>query len=304
MLRILLIGLLLGTIMSAVLLVRERLRAGRAPPRDPVAARFPVAGALLFVLPLPVLAAAIIAMARGLLTPLLGNSLGYLLYLVGAWFILRGLMNETLLAQHPNARRLWPLKTIGSGLIGLATGITAWLGVGHHPVISLTFGLVALLGCLLFYGRDPRRREGDHPDFRRAPPGSAHATLSQAEQTIAAIEHASRAFRSSELRDRLQRITRLARDILRLLEDDPRNLYRARTFLNVYLDGVERVVQGYARTHQWATSPDLDANFRRVLVSIEAAFEEQRAKLLEKDLLDLDVAIEVLTSQLKREGLM
>ncbi len=89
-----------------------------------------------------------------------------------------------------------------------------------------------------------------------------------------------------------------------MLEEDPRDLRRARKFLNVYLDGVQRVVEGYARTHQRAASPDLDANFRRVLTSIEEVFQEQRQKLLESDIMDLDVQIEVLTSQLKREGLL
>ena len=51
-------------------------------------------------------------------------------------------------------------------------------------------------------------------------------------------------------------------------------------------------------------APDLDDNFRRVLVTIEEVFQEQQQKLLETDITDLDVQIEVLATQLKREGVI
>ena len=43
---------------------------------------------------------------------------------------------------------------------------------------------------------------------------------------------------------------------------------------------------------------------RRVLAPIEEVFTEQQQKLLETDVTDLDVQIEVLTTQLKREGVV
>ena len=96
----------------------------------------------------------------------------------------------------------------------------------------------------------------------------------------------------------------LAGDILKLLEEDPRDLRRARKFLNVYLDGAQKVTEGYAKTHARVAAPDLDDNFRRVLVTIEEVFQEQQQKLLETDITDLDVQIEVLATQLKREGVI
>jgi len=41
-----------------------------------------------------------------------------------------------------------------------------------------------------------------------------------------------------------------------------------------------------------------------VLDSIETVFQEQKDKLLEEDLFDLDVQIEVLAKQLKHEGIV
>ena len=304
MIRLLLLGAALAVIVILTLMIRAGIRQRRerrqAAPHHPAFAK----GILMFVLPLPVLVAAVVAMARGLLTPMLGNALGYLLFLGGAWLLWKGLLSEAAHHRRLIAKRPRPLKTLGSGLIGLATAITAWLGVGHHPAIGAAFGLSALLGGLLFYGFDPRSAKRVTTTSRLDATDQVLSALAEADRSIAALDQSSRDIRQPELDDRLRRIAALAREILTMLEEDPRDLRRASKFLNVYLDGVQRVVEGYARTHKRAASPDLDARFRRVLASIEEVFQEQRLKLLETDVMDLDVQIEVLTNQLKREGIV
>lgn len=298
--RVWLLIALLGAAVAVVLLVRAKLRAVRGEARDGPPAW--LLGAILFILPLPVLIAAIIAMARGLLVPLLGNAFGAALFAAGAWLLWRGLGAE-MAAARPRGRVAWPLKTLGNGLIGMATGITAWLGVGHHPGIALAFGLVAGLGGWLFYGGDRRPLMRVRDAMGRDRRASVRSALAQAEQSITAIEQTSRRIAPADLRDRLGQITTLAREVLTLLEEDPRELPRARRFLGVYLEGVQRVVEGYATAHRRAALGPVDERFRRVLEQIEAVFEEQRERLTRREVMDLDVEIEVLLNQLKREGL-
>ncbi|WP_295456825.1 5-bromo-4-chloroindolyl phosphate hydrolysis family protein [uncultured Thiodictyon sp.] len=255
----------------------------------------PVAGLLLFLVPLPIPVAATLSLAQGQLVPFLGNAIGYALSLGGALLVRRGLLHT-----GGRADGRWPFKTLGCALISLATGMTTWLGVGHSPAIACSFALVALLGCYLTYGFDlltSRPLRGG---------GSEHArtTLVEADRSIAAIEQASRDIRQPELAMRLQRITELARAILSRLEEDPRDLHRARKFLNVYLDGVQSVVEDYAKTHTRIIAPELNERFRRALITVEDAFREQQQTLLESDVEQLDVKIEVLTQQLKREGII
>ena len=249
----------------------------------------PVAGLLLFLVPLPIPVAATLSLAQGQLVPFLGNAIGYALSLGGALLVRRGLLHT-----GGRADGRWPFKTLGCALISLATGMTTWLGVGHSPAIACAFALVALLGCYLTYGFDPLisrpLRGGEH----------ARTALEEADRSIAAIEQASRDIRQPELGTRLQRITGLARAILRRLEEDPRDLHLARKFLNVYLDGVQRVVEDYAKTHTRISAPELNERFRRALITVEDAFREQQQTLLESDVEQLDVKIEVLTQQLKR----
>lgn len=304
MIRVLALVAILTAIAALILVVRSKLLGTPTPERSVVNRPNPAKGLLMFLLTLPVLLAAIVAMARGLLMPMIGNAVGYGLLLGGAWLLWRGLVSEAAYERRLVAKTPWPLKASGGVLIGLGTGLTAWLGAGHHPGIAFAFGVVALLGCRLFYGGDPVAAKRVTAASGLDTTDQVLAALAQAERSIAAVEQSSRDIRQPELNQRLRRVAALAREILTLLEEDPRDLRRARKFLNVYLDGVQRVVEGYARTHQRAASPDLDANFRRVLTSIEEVFQEQRQKLLESDIMDLDVQIEVLTSQLKREGLL
>jgi hypothetical protein len=299
--RLLLLGVVVLIAVTLFMLLRQRLSRTSSPnvAGDRTATDRPRAatGWLLFVLPLPVAAAAMVALARGQLLLLVGDAVGYGLFLAGAMLMRRGLILAEKLSAEP-----WPLKTMGSVLVSLATAITAWLGVGHHPAIAAAFGIVALLGCYLTYGFDLNRSRLF--SGRRGVSASARAMLAQAERSIAAIEQSSRDIRQPELNRRLERITALATQILRRLEEDPRDLRRASKFLVVYLEGVERVVQGYAKTHTQVAAPDLDERFRHALVTIEDAFQEQQQRLLESDVEDLDVQIEVLTQQLKREGLL
>ncbi len=297
-------GAVLIPLTTLILLIRRRIHV-MAERYQQTPGQFPSPkGMLMFLLPLPVLFAVIASLARGSLGGLLGNATGYALFLVGALLLRHGLLTEAEYGRRRVAKVPWPLKTLGGGVIALATGVTAYLGADQPLVMAIAFGLAALLGCYLNYGFDPmaakRFTDRDGVDIT----DRVLEALTQAERSIAAIEQSTRDIRNAELNSRLRRIVGLARQILKLLEEDPRDLRRARKFLNVYLDGAQQVTEGYAKTHARATAPELEDNFRRVLATIEEVFAEQQQKLLETDVSDLDVQIEVLTTQLKREGVV
>lgn len=301
---LLLVGAVVLPLTALLLLLKRKIQTMAERYRLP-SGQFPsTRGLLLFLLPVPVLLAALVALARGQLTHLIGDAAGYGLFLAGALLLRRGLLSESEYDRRRVAKAPWPLKTLGGGVIALATGVTAWLGAGQHPAIGGAFGLAALLGCYLSYGFDPRaaKRFTDRDGIDTT--DRVLEALGQAERSITAIEQAIRDIRNAELNSRLRRIVALARQILTLLEEDPRDLRRARKFLNVYLDGAKQVIEGYARTHGRVSAPELEDNFRRVLATIEEVFTEQQQKLLETDVADLDVQIEVLTTQLKREGVI
>ncbi|WP_296896071.1 5-bromo-4-chloroindolyl phosphate hydrolysis family protein [Thiohalocapsa sp.] len=299
--RLLLLVLLIAIVVALVVALWRWIN-GQAGPAPPAAAEADatVPDWLLFLLPLPAAAAALVALIRGQLGLLVGDVLGYGLLLGGALLARGGLRDAAAASGTAAWWQRWSPKTAGAGLMAMGSGVTAWLGAGHHPAIGAAFALVTLLGFHLVYGLD-------FAFLRRRPQGLGSygsESLRRAAGSIAAIEQASRNIRQPELDRRLTRIATLARQILARVQDDPRDLWRARKFLNVYLDGVQRVVEGYAKTHGEVAAPELEQRFRHALETVEAAFRDQYQVLLERDVEDLDVQIEVLTRQLEREGIL
>lgn len=263
-----------------------------------------VRGWLIFVLSLPALLGTVISLAKGNLPWILLNGGAFALYL-GAFMLLR----RSARSERENRGRLLirterPYRWIAAGVVALTTMALARLGAGHPATVSALFGLGAFLGMYLAYGLEPRSRSRiSMPAWEGLEREEAVRMLDQAEQRLLGIERAGLQIRNPELTTHLNRISSLAKDILADLSEDPRQIRRSRKFLNVYLDGVEKVVAGYARTHAQVRSEQLDSNFRNVLGAIEHTFSEQRQKLLDDDVFDLDVQMEVLATQLKREGL-
>jgi hypothetical protein len=264
-----------------------------------------VRGWLIFVLSLPSLLGGIISLAKGNLPGILLNGAAFAMYL-GAFMLLR----RSARTERENRTRLLirvdrPYRWIAAGVVALTTMALARLGAGQPATVSALFGLGAFLGMYLAYGLEPRSRSRiSLPAWEGLERDEALRMLEQAEQRLLGIERSGREIRNIELTGHLNRISSLAKDILTDLSKDPRQIRRSRKFLNVYLDGVEKVVAGYARTHAQVQSEQLDSNFRNVLGAIEQTFSEQRQKLLDDDVFDLDVQMEVLATQLKREGLM
>ncbi len=259
-------------------------------------------GALLWVLPAPLLLAALTALGAGNLPAFLADAAGFGLFMSAAWLTRRGLRAAH--GEQPRFARSgrWPLKTLGGALTVLAAGVTAHFAVGHGPAISLAFAAVAALGFHLAYGFEPLGRRhrsiiGDGQSRR------VIEALAEAKDRLLDLERTAAALTNPELKLRLERLSVQGRGILDQIAERPTDLYRARKFLNVYLEGVQQVAEGYARTHRRADSRELEQNFRNVLVTVEEVFAEQRQRLLETDVLDLDLQIEVLKKQLQREGI-
>jgi len=275
------------------------------PYRQQVTKRPFIGGLLLFILPLPILPSVLSALWGGSYIKF-GVGLGaFGLFMLGAYLIRRGLHY-----QAEQKRRKWarstrvPWKAIGAGGIGIATALSVLFLTSHSLMAAIFFGIGAIIGCLLTYGVDPQHSSEDVTSKYGVTADEVIEALEEADKKISSIEIAGKSIRNPELNGRLSRITKKARDILGVIEDDPKDLRRARKFLRTYLDGAKRVTEGYAKTHTQQQNDVLDQNFRNVLTTIEDVFGEQHDKLLENNVMDLDVQIEVLETQLKREGVV
>jgi 5-bromo-4-chloroindolyl phosphate hydrolysis protein len=194
-----------------------------------------------------------------------------------------------------------PFKMVSAALTSLGAALAAAAG-GYGVVGMLVFALLAATGYLCFYGRDPQRRTFRVSAAAGVDIEAVTAQLKSAYGRLQGIDAAARSIAVPEFVNRLRRITQIGKSILAEIERDPRDASRARRFLNIYLDSAERVTAEYARTHRHIRNKPLEENFRQLLIDMERTFETQHQKLLENDLVSLDVDIEVLNARLKREG--
>ena len=264
--------------------------------------KYSIKGILLYLLPIPSLISALISLSGGQVSQTLISGGSFAAYMIAAsiarqGFKLEGEYEKRKLARAPKT----PYKTIAALMIAVTTGGLAWLGTGYGLAASILLGVAALLGFALYYGLDPRRDKNAFSSLSVSLDEVLNA-LEAAEIKIKAIDSARTSITNPDYRHRLQNITKQARDILTTIEDDPTRLSQARKFLKVYLDGTQRVTETYAKTYKSGTPPQaLETDFAKVLDSIEQTFAEQKTKLLENNTFDLDVQIEVLNQQLKRE---
>jgi 5-bromo-4-chloroindolyl phosphate hydrolysis protein len=276
--------------------VQERLLAWR---RTSIGVR----GALLYLLPSPLAPTALIALAQGDFNAAMAAAGCLLSLFAGAHLNRRGIREELIGPARRYTRPVRiPYKYLAAALVGLGTAVAAFALVGQGLAVSLTFGLLALAGYHLTYRLPPLRRLLPQTRYETADK-ALRRVLEQAERRLLAIEVVADKVANQELSERLRRITEHGRAILDLIAERPAERFRARKFLNVYLEGAERVATRYAKTHRLARTQVLEQNFRRVLAQIEAVFERERSQLHEHDVLDLDIQIEVLRKQLEREGI-
>lgn len=261
-------------------------------------------GILLFVLSFPLLFKALVSLWSGHLGALLGNASAYVLLVLGVVLLRRGVIAERRYAARPfGFHQAPPLKATAAAVIGAATAVAAFAAAGHDPVISLLFGAGAAVGTILYYGLDPEQRplaisgRGIGSDELRA-------VLKEAYGRLDGIHEVRRGIRSVEFQERLSSIVKQSEAILKAIEEDPRDLRRARRFLNVYLDGILRVTRQYVRTHPQTQSYQLEQNYRALLIDMEGVCRELREKLMRDDVDDLDIQIEVLSKRLRQEGVV
>jgi len=191
---------------------------------------------------------------------------------------------------------------LSSLVLGIASFVGSWLLAEYNLFSAIGFGVAATIGSWLWYGLDAVKSK--HISFSDVTDADkALEILQESESLVINIETSSQSIGNSEMSQRLNKITGLARDVLGILYEQPNKIRKARRFLNTYLTGAESVVERYAKSHDNTDNQKLEENFREVLENIELVFTEQYEKLISSDAFDLDVDIEVLNTLLKKQGI-
>jgi hypothetical protein len=104
------------------------------------------------------------------------------------------------------------------------------------------------------------------------------------------------------MQTRLERFQTTARDLIRTVEEDPRDLSAARKYLGVYLQGARDATAKFADVYARTKDTQARADYATLLDDLDQNFSARTRKLLLEDRSDLTVEIDVLRERLQREG--
>ncbi len=258
---------------------------------------------LPFLLPLPLVITLLATLSKNQFFAFAISLTAACMYGLSAYFLHRADYY-----QHKAKRRKWarptrkPWRLSAAIFTAAATALLGYFVVDYDLLNAAGVAIIAFAGMLMLYGFDPHYEDHSKGQIGVTSDELIDA-LDEAEAKINSIEQSARKIDNIELSSRLNKVAQNTRGILDIIEDDPKDLRRARKFLKVYLDDAQKVAHKYSTAKHLQDNETLETNLSTVLGTIENVIEEQRQILLDDDVLELDVQIEVLQTQLKHEGI-
>jgi len=220
---------------------------------------------------------------------------------IGAWLLNEGIKAEQAYAARKVSRPpAFPRKTFAAALAGFGVALGYASGSGEL-ISSAIFGIVAAGAHVGGFGLDPMRKKGLEGVSEFETDRVARA-VEKAEDILKAITDASKRIGDRALEGRVEALAASARGVFRAVEDDPRDLPRARKFMSVYLMGARDATVKFADIYRESRDPDARKKYEALLDDLEHSFIEHRETLLLENRSDLDVEIEVLRERLATES--
>ena len=260
---------------------------------DPVGAR----ANLLFLPALPLIFFSINDGAVGLVLGLVGAAI----LTLAAWLLRGGLLAEAAYNERKIARRpALPRKMIASALTGIGIAVAAYK-VEPGVIAPLLYGVVAAVLHSVAFGIDPLRSKGMEgvDTFQQ---DRVARVVDEAETYLTQMSDAMRRAEDRKMEGRLEQFQTTARDLIRTVEEDPRDLTAARKYLGVYLMGARDATVKFADIYSRTRDAKAREDYAALLDDLDQNFAQRTKKLLLDDRSDLDIEIGVLRDRLDRDG--
>jgi hypothetical protein len=229
--------------------------------------------------------------------------LGALWLTLGAWLLRAGLRAEAAFNARKVARRpALPRKILAA----VCAGIGAALAVVAHQeggllIAPVLYGLITTGLYLAAFGIDPMRSKGmDGIDTFQQ--DRVARVVDEAEKHLASMRETIARAGDRQATARLEDFVQTARDLIRTVEEDPRDLTAARKYLGVYLQGARDATAKFADIYARTRDAQARTDYLALLDDLEKNFAARNRKSLLEDRSDLTIEIDVLRERLSREG--
>ena len=235
-------------------------------------------------------------------TTLLLALIGAALLTFAAWFTREGLKAEAAYDARKVARKpAIPRKMLASCAMGLGVALAAYTG-SSGLIGSIIYGIIALGLHVTAFGIDPlkdKRMEGVDT-FQQ---DRVARVVEQADASLEAMKDHIARLEDRDLTSRVASFEATAMKMARTVEEDPRDLTRARKYLGVYLEGARDATVKFVDLYSRKPDPDARTTYIALLDDLQENFAARTDKMLVDDRTDMDIEIKVLRDRLQREGL-
>lgn len=260
---------------------------------DPVGAR----ANILFLPAIPMVFLALNDGALGLTLALVAAGI----LTLAAWVLRGGLQAEAAYMARKVARRpAIPRKLFASALTGIGIAVAAYRS---EPglVAPILFGVAAAGLHLAAFGIDPLKDKGMEgiDTFQQ---DRVARVVDEAETYLSAMTDAMKRAEDRKMALKLETFQATARDLIRTVEEDPRDLTAARKYLGVYLMGARDATVKFADIYARTRDTQARSDYGDLLDDLSDNFAARTRKLLVDDRSDLNIEIDVLRDRLQREG--
>jgi len=260
---------------------------------DPVGARANV----MFVPAIPMVFLALNDGAAGLIVALMSAAI----LTAGAYMLREGLRAEAAFVSRKVSRRpALPRKIAAACLAGIGIALAAYR---NEPGFAapLLYGLATCGLHLAAFGVDPLRSKGLEgiDSFQQ---DRVARVVDGAEAVMRDMTDAMKRASDRKMEVRLEQFQTTVRDLIRTVEEDPRDLTAARKYLGVYLIGARDATSKFADIYDRSRDAQARTDYAALLDDLEQNFAARTRKMLLEDRTDLTIEIDVLRDRLQREG--
>lgn len=224
--------------------------------------------------------------------------------ILGAWLLREGLRAEAEFNSRKVARKpALPRKILAAAAAGLgaALAVLAHQDGGLAILAPLLFGGCTAALHLTAFGLDPMKSKGMEgiDTFEQ---DRVARVVDEAEKLLAGMSDAMARAGDRAAAKRLEVFQDTARELIRTVEEDPRDLTAARKYLSVYLRGARDATAKFADIYSRSQDDQARADYLALLDDLDRNFAARTRKSLLEDRSDLTVEIDVLRERLSREG--
>jgi len=259
-------------------------------------------GTLLYLFLVPTFLSVVFALFQTNIKAFLLNIVSFFLYFVVLKLAKKGFEQEHLYHEEDftKAPKI-AFKTYAGYLLGVATFFAAYVAggdvVGEDAFVKSAFlATISVVGYYLFYGFDPKKDKLDNLGDLSA--SFALESIKEAKEKIANISSDMQNIKDVDLRQKLRVAVEKAKQIVKTLQKDPKDIRAARKFLIVYIDGIAKVTDSYTDMDESDIDTITKQKLSVLLDDIQKKFDHEQKRLKNNNQFDLDVHIDVLKEQI------